>query len=173
MATPIPFRTTRQGASATDKLELVEFLLGSDDLVQCAQRGLLWLSVHTQCSRSLCVLADVEPSKLVTVAAAGISSVLADEFMVELDDRRQPLLPALAGTEPMYFQRGPRLPETPLGGPFHAFPLRSQRSEELGFGLILASATGPHVEPDTRWLFEVLNEKLSRVRSEDALARGR
>jgi PAS domain S-box-containing protein len=172
-ATPIPFRSTRHGAPAADKLELVEFLLGSDDRVQCAQRGLLWLSVHTSSSRSLCILADVEPNKLVTVAAEGIASVLANEFSVDLDDRRQPLLTALAGTEPLYFPRGPRQPQTPLGTGFHAFPLRSQRSEELGFGLLLASANGSHVDPDVRWLFEVLNEKLARVRSEDALARGR
>src|SRR5947209_7543245 len=103
MATPIPFRTTRHGASAADKLELVEYLLGSDDLVQCAQRGLLWLSVHTQCGRSMCVLGDIEAGKLVTVAAEGISSVMSDDFVIELEDRRHPLLVALAGTEPMYF----------------------------------------------------------------------
>src|SRR5581483_2808463 len=171
MATPIPFRSQRHGAPAQDKLELVEFLLGSDDLVQCAQRGLLWLAVHTPCTRSLIALGEVEPSKLVVVASEGVSSVTADEFLVDIEDRRNPLVAVLAGTEPVHFGR--KTPDTPIEGPFHAFPFRSQRSEELGFGLLLASSPTPQVDTDVRWLFEVLNEKLARVRSEDVLARGR
>jgi PAS domain S-box-containing protein len=173
VATPIPFRPTRHGASAADKLELLEFFLGSDALVPCAQRGLLWLSVHAGARRSLCLLRDVDPNRLITVASEGVSSVLAGEFTVELEDRRHPLVHALAGTEPVFFARGPKMPSTPIDAPFVAFPLRAPRSEELGFGLLLAASPGAPLDADTRWLFEVLDEKLSRVRSEDLVARGR
>jgi len=157
------------------KLELVELLLGLDDAATCAQRALEFLARFAGVEQGVVIAADVDPELLIPIAAVGVSSLLAGEFSLSLDDKAHPLVRALSGRSPTYFKRGVTQPHTPLDGTsFHAFPLRSEAlRDDAGVGLLLATAPGLNVDPDAQWVAEVLGEKLTRLRARELLATSR
>jgi signal transduction histidine kinase len=154
------------------KLELVELFLGSDDAAACAQRALEFLQRFAGVAQSLVLAAELEPERVIPIAAVGVSSVLAGEFELALEDRAHPLIGALAATQPVYFKRGVNQPHTPLEGTgFHAVPLRSDAiREERASALLLLSTASLTLDHDAQWVAEVLGEKLSRLRSRELLA---
>ena len=59
--------------TAQAKLALTEFLLGTEDVVACAQYGLDWLATHAGISRALCAASLGSDPHLWGIAGLGIS----------------------------------------------------------------------------------------------------
>jgi PAS domain S-box-containing protein len=149
---------------AEAKLVLTEFLLGSDDISQSAQFGLDWLSSNGVASHALCMAAVDDKDHLWGVAAVGISPARTGEFVIDTDDKRNPLSKALLTTRATYFPVGKRRIETPLGKvPFHAIPLRGQFDHSAA-GLLLVESGQSRPEKSLLWFASVLGAKLMRLR---------
>ena len=79
--------------------------------------------------RALLATAASDPGRLWGIAALGISPARTGEFVLDLDDRRDPLVAVAWSGRPHHFRPGPRQPETPLESvPFYAVPLRPDAS---------------------------------------------
>lgn len=147
-----------------DKLALTELLLGSVDASVCAQKGLGWLGRHATSRRALLATAAADPGRLWGIAALGISPSRTGEFVLDLDDRRDPLVAATWNGRPVQFRPGPRQPETPLESvPFYAVPLRPDRKLPP-VGVLLLESDEPDVEDDVLWFAEVLGAKFQTLR---------
>src|SRR5215831_6390671 len=119
-------RPTKPSAEA--RLALVEFLLGCEDLVECARRSLDWLIEHTHVEMAVCAAVDPDFARLVGLAGHGVPPTRVLQFAVDLRERDHPLVRALGDGQPVAFpasrDRSDRL-VTPLGEvPFLAVPLR-------------------------------------------------
>src|ERR687890_522122 len=99
---------------AEDKLALTELLLGTVDASVCAQKGLEWLARHLADGRALLATAATDPGRLWGIAALGISSAPTVKFVLDLDDRRDPLVAAAWSGRSQHFRPGSKQPETPL-----------------------------------------------------------
>jgi PAS domain S-box-containing protein len=156
--------------NAEVKLALTELLLSSVDLSVCAQKGLEWLGRHVTSGRVLLATAATDPGRLWGIAALGISTARTGEFVLDLDDRRDPLVAAVWGGRPTHFRRGPRQPETPLeSSPFYAVPLRPDR-ELPPLGLLLVESDEPDVDDEVLWFAEILGEKFQALRLRNVTA---
>ncbi len=146
------------------KLALTELLLGIVDASVCAQKGLEWLGQHVTTGRALLATAASDPGRLWGIATLGLSSARTGEFVLEIDDRRDPLVAVAWSGLPAHFRRGPRQPETPLeGAPFYAIPLRPDR-QVPPLGLLLLESDAPEIDDDVLWFAEILGEKLQALR---------
>src|SRR5688500_19049784 len=134
--------------SAEVKLALTELLLGSMDGSVCAQKGLEWLGRHVTSGRALLAAAATDPGRLWGIAGLGISTARTGEFVLDLDDRRDPLVGVAWTGRSARFASGPRQPETPLeGAPFYAVALRPDR-QQPPVGLLLVESDEPDVDDD-------------------------
>jgi PAS domain S-box-containing protein len=150
--------------SAEVKLALTELLLGSMDGSVCAQKGLEWLGRHVTSGRALLAAAATDPGRLWGIAGLGISTARTGEFVLDLDDRRDPLVGVAWSGRSARFSSGPRQPESPLEGtPFHAVALRPDR-QQPPVGLLLVESDEPEVDDDVLWFVDVLGEKLQALR---------
>ena len=156
--------------SAEVKLALTELLLGSVDASVCAQKGLEWLGRHVATGRALLATAASDPGRLWGIAALGLSTARTGEFVLDIDDRRDPLVAVAWSGIPAHFGRGPRQPETPLeNAPFYAVPLRPAR-DLPPLGLLLIESDEPEVDDDVLWFAEVLGEKFQALRLRNVTA---
>ena len=156
--------------SAEVKLALTELLLGSVDASVCAQKGLEWLGQHVATRRALLATAASDPGRLWGIAALGLSTARTGEFVLDIDDRRDPLVAVAWSGIPAHFGRGPRQPETPLeNAPFYAVPLRPAR-DLPPLGLLLIESDEPEVDDDVLWFAEVLGEKFQALRLRNVTA---
>jgi len=153
------------------KLGLVEFLLASTDLQASARRVVDWLVTHTRIRYAVIALSERSSSQLLIVAEHGISSAAIVDFVLTHEDEAHPLIEAMRGREPVYFD-GQQTFRSPLEGRFHAVPLRSDDSEP-SLGLLLASASAPEIRPEVTWAATMLSRQASRLMSRDALAETR
>jgi PAS domain S-box-containing protein len=152
------------------KLALTELLLSSVDASVCAHKGLEWLGRHVITGRAVLAAAATDPGRLWGVAALGISTARTGEFVLDLDDRRDPLVATVWSGKPARFARGPRQPETPLEGvPFYAVPLRPDRRLPP-LGVLLIESDEPEVDDDVLWFAEVLGEKFQSLRLRNVTA---
>jgi PAS domain S-box-containing protein len=155
---------------AEDKLALTEILLGTVDASVCAQRGLEWFGRHLATGRALLAAAASDPGRLWGIAALGISPARTGEFVLDLDDRRDPLVAVAWNGRPQHFHAGPRQPETPLESvPFYAVPLRPERANPP-LGLLLMESGEPTVHDDVLWFAEILGEKFRNLRMRNVTA---
>ena len=155
---------------AEDKLALTEMLIGTVDASVCAQKGLEWLGRHIAPGRALLATAATDPGRLWGIAALGISPARTGEFVLDLDDRRDPLVMVGWSRRPQHFRPGPRQPETPLESvPFYAVPLRPER-EGPPLGLLLVEGEEPDIDEDVLWFAEVLGEKFHNLRLRNVTA---
>jgi PAS domain S-box-containing protein len=155
---------------AEDKLELTELLLGTVDASVCAQRGLEWLGRQIGPGHALLATAASDPGRLWGIAGLGISPARTGEFVLDIDDRRDPLVSVAWNGQPHHFRRGPRQPETPLEGvPFWAVPVRPDR-EMPPLGLLLIESDEPDIDNDVLWFAEVLGEKFQNLRLRNVTA---
>ena len=155
---------------AEDKLALTELLLGTIDTSVCAQRGLEWLGRHVAAGRALLAAAASDPGRLWGIAALGISSSRTGEFVLDLDDRRDPLVAVGWSGRPQHFQPGPKQPETPLESvPFYAVPLRPDRGSPP-LGLLLLEGDEPTIDDDVLWFADILGEKFRNLRLRNVTA---
>jgi PAS domain S-box-containing protein len=156
--------------NAEVKLALTELLLGSMDGSVCAQKGLEWLGRHVSSGRALLAAAATDPGRLWGIAGLGISTARTGEFVLDLDDRRDPLVGVAWNGRPVRFATGPRQPETPLEStPFYAVALRPDR-QQPPVGLLLIESDEPEIDDDVLWFAEVLGEKLQALRLRNVTA---
>ncbi len=156
--------------NAEVKLALTELLLCSVDASVCAQKGLDWLGSHATSGRALLAMAASDPGRLWRIAALGISTARTGEFVLDLDDRRDPLVAVAWSGRPARFPIGPRQPETPLEStPFHAISLRPD-GQLPPLGLLLVESDEPDIDDDVLWFAEILGEKLQNVRLRNVTA---
>ncbi len=156
--------------NAEVKLALAELLLGSVDASVCAQKGLQWLGKHVVAGRALLATAASDPGRLWGIATLGLSSARTGEFVLDIDDRRDPLVAVAWSGRPAHFRRGPRQPETPLeNAPFFAVPLRPDRGLPP-LGLLLVEGDEPEIDDDVLWFAEVLGEKFQALRLRNVTA---
>jgi PAS domain S-box-containing protein len=155
---------------AEAKLALVEFLVSSVDASVCAQQGLDWLGSHAAVGKALLATAAGDPDRLWGIAALGISPARTGEFVLDLADRRDPLVAVAWSGKPAHFPRGRSQPENPLEGvPFFAVPLRP---DEKGppLGMLLFEGDHPVFDADIRWFAEILGEKFQALRVRNVTA---
>src|SRR5918993_3674243 len=156
--------------TAEDKLALTELLLSSVDASVCAQKGLEWLGNQVLSRRALLATAAAAPGRLWGIAALGISPARTGEFVLDLDDRRDPLVAATWSGRPAQFRPGPRQPETPLESvPFYAVPLRPDRKMPP-LGVLLLESDEPDIDEDVLWFAEILGEKFQALRLRNVTA---
>ena len=155
---------------AEAKLELTEFLTGSVDASACAQRGIEWLGRHAGVGRALLATAAGDPGRLWGIAALGISPARTGELVLDLEDRRDPLVAVAWGDRSRHFTRGRKQPETPLEGvPFHAVPLRPDHSLPP-LGILLLEGDDPTLDDDVLWFAQILGEKFQALRIRNVTA---
>ena len=155
---------------AEDKLALTELLLGTVDASVCARRGLEWLGRQIGPGRALLATAASDPGRLWGIAALGISPARTGEFVLDLDDRRDPLVAVGWSGRSHHFRPGPRQPETPLESvPFWAVPLRPDR-DMAPLGLLLVESDEPDIDDDVQWFADVLGEKFQNLRLRNVTA---
>jgi PAS domain S-box-containing protein len=153
------------------KLGLVEFLLATTDLQASARRVVDWLVSRTRIRYAVIALSERSSSQLLIVAEHGIPSAAIVDFVLTHEDEAHPLIEAMHGREPIYFD-GHQTFRSPLEGRFHAVPLRSDDSEP-SLGLLLASASAPEIGPEVTWAATMISRQASRLMSRDALAETR
>ena len=94
--------------SAEAKLALTELLLSSVDASESAQKGLEWFGRHVTSGRALLATAASDPGRLWGIAALGISTARTGEFVLDLNERRDPLVAAAWSGKPVRFPTGRR-----------------------------------------------------------------
>jgi PAS domain S-box-containing protein len=156
--------------TAESKLALTELLLGSVDASVCARKGLDWLGEHVVTGRALLATAASDPGRLWGIAALGLSSARTGEFVLDIDDRRDPLVAVAWSGRPAHFRRGPRQPETPLeAASFYAVPLRPDATLPP-LGILLLDGDEPEIDDDVLWFAEILGEKFQALRLRNVTA---
>ena len=152
------------------KLALTELLLGTVDGSVCAHKGLEWLGRHLTPGRALLAAAANDPGRLWGIAGLGISTARTGEFVLDLDDRRDPLVEVAWSGRAARFPTGRRQPETPLEStPFHAVSLRPERGQPP-VGLLLVESDEPELDADVLWFAEIMGEKLQALRTRNVTA---
>src|SRR5262245_3666023 len=152
------------------KLALTELLLSCVDASVCAQKGLEWLGRHVTSRRALVATAASDPGRLWGIAALGLSMARTGEFVLDIDDRRDPLVAVAWNGHPAHFRGGSRQPATPFeNAPFYAIPLRPDQ-QLPPLGILLFESDEPNVDDDVLWLAQVLGEKLQALRLRNVMA---
>jgi PAS domain S-box-containing protein len=156
--------------TADSRLALTEFLLGSEDVVACAQYGLDWLGTHAGVTSALCAASVGGDPQLWGVAGIGISPARTGAFQIDLVKGRDRLSRAARECRPLWFGPGRSRPDTPLGSrPFHAIPMRLGR-QRPALGLLLIEGNSERRDRTVAWFVRVLSAKLGRLRSRHAFS---
>jgi PAS domain S-box-containing protein len=165
--------------SAEARLALLEFLIVSEDLVQCGHRALDWLAEHADVKRAVCAAVDPDLTRLVGLTGRGVPSGAVTRFVVDIKNTDHPLARLLDDGQPMSFPAAGRhersRPATPLGAlPFLAVPLHGRvGDEEVPAGILLLSPISPTTVREATWLARVLGHRFVRPRFYGRLARER
>jgi PAS domain S-box-containing protein len=159
------------GVDTEAKLSIAEFLLTSTDLQASTRRAVDWLSAHLDVQQALVLVAERGTGQLLLVAEHGLSAAAIADFTVTLDESSHPFVGAFGRREATYFDSVSGSYRLPFeGAAFHAIPLRD---DEINYGLLVATASGPHLQPDVLWLTRVLARQVSRLLSRQTLAETR
>ena len=166
-------------ADATAKQELLEAMLGADDVVGCVERSLAWLSEHAGVTHAICALADVERGELIGVGGYRVTPAQIEKVATGLGDTAEPWIQAMGSRTPRFFRGRPEetseraRAEHPFGrSAYWAFPLRaSKAADRPAQGLLLLVLNG---EPtaDLAWAADVLAKRLRNVRARQTQAEG-
>ena len=152
------------------KLALTELFVSSVDASVCAQKGLEWLGQHVATGRALLATASIDPGRLWGVAGLGLSTARTGEFVLDIDDRQDPLVAVAWSGEPAHFRHGSRQPETPLeNASFYAVPIRPD-NQLPPLGILLIESDEPDIDDDVLWFAEVLGEKFQALRLRNVTA---
>jgi PAS domain S-box-containing protein len=90
--------------------------------------------------------------------------------VLDLEDRRHPLVAVAWSGTSAHFRPGKRHPESPLEGvPFHAVPLRPD-GVLPPLGILLLESDQPQLENDILWFAEILGEKFQALRLRNVTA---
>jgi signal transduction histidine kinase/PAS domain-containing protein len=166
-------------ASPEARLALLEFLIVSEDLVQCGRRALDWLVEHADVKQAVCAAVDPDLTRLVGLTGRGVPSSAVARFVVDLKNADHPLVRLLDEGQPMTFPGGGAgarsRPVTPLGAlPYLAVPLHGRvGDEEVPAGVLLLTPVSPTTAREATWLARVLGHRLVRPRFYGRLVRER
>ena len=168
MSRVLPARKARAvgTVSSEDKLQLLEFFLGSDDPGECAQRAVEWLVAHTGARAVMCAMVDTTRARLVEIASYGIRR--ADRFSLDLEQHDHRLVNVLGRTQPMVIPAN-GTNDVVLGlprGPVLAVPLHGLTVEEdVRIGVLLIGPVTPSAVRESRWVADMLGPRLARLRA--------
>jgi PAS domain S-box-containing protein len=160
-----------QAGELEAKLGLAEFLLASTDMQMSARRAVDWLVAQTGIRQAVLALAEPTSDELLLVAEHGVSGAAIADFVLARDDGH-PLVKAMWRRDATYFDGASVAARTPLDGPFHAVPVRSD-DESVPNGLLLTSSDGPDLHADVPWLAGILAKQVTRLLSRQTLAETR
>src|SRR5262249_35382876 len=93
-------RRASAASSSEERLQLLEFLLATNDVTECAERAVEWLATHAGVQHALCPVGDANGSSLVGLAGHGLGDFASMEFKLELDQRSHPIVAALTRLQP-------------------------------------------------------------------------
>jgi signal transduction histidine kinase len=151
------------------KLALTEYLLDSADLQASARRGLEWLVDQAHVPQAVVAVVDPDSPALLLVADYGLPPTAVTDFKISRHDADNPIIQAMTRAEPTYFAPAAGVLSSFNGSGFHAVPLRSD-DDGVTYGVLLASASGPKVNPDVLWLTRQLTRQVVRLFSRPSLA---
>jgi signal transduction histidine kinase len=164
---------------ATAKQELLEAMLGADDVVGCVERSLAWLAEHAGVTHAICALADSERGELIGVGGHRVTPAQIEKVTVGLGDTAEPWIQAMGSRAPRFFRSRPEeksertRAEHPFGrSAYWAFTLgASKMADRPAEGLLLLVISG---EPtaDLTWAADVLTKRLRNVRARQTQAEG-
>ncbi len=155
-----------RGASSEDKLQLLEFFLGSDDPSECAQRAVEWLIAQAGARSVLCAMVDPTRTRLLEIAGHGLRR--RDPFSLDLEQHDHRLVNTLGRTQPSVISPN-GTDDGGLGmprGPVLAVPLHGLTVEEdVRIGVLLIAPVTPSVVRESRWVADMLGPRLARLRA--------
>jgi signal transduction histidine kinase len=155
------------GASSEERLQLLEFLLATNDVVECAERAVEWLASHAGARHVLCAAVDAANANLVGLAGHGLDRFKASEFRLELERRDHPLVSVLTRLQPTIAPQNGHseslgIPQVP----YLAVPLHSPVvDEEPRLGVLLVNPVLPRVVREARWVADVLGPRIAHLRA--------
>ena len=154
-------------SSSEERLHLLEFLLATNDVVECAERAVEWLVAHAGVQHALCAVVDANNTYLTGLAGHGLRPFKATNFRLDLDQRNHPIVAALTRLQPAVL---PANGYTDAAGipqlPFLAVPLHGPVvEEEPRLGLLLVSPVLPRIVRETRWVADVLGPRIAHLRA--------
>ena len=163
-------RGAEQNASA--RLELLESLIASGEVSECAQLAVDWLSQHAGARSAICALLDTETGQLRGTAGAGVTAAQLSRLAVDKDAEAHPLAFALLRDGPIVFQNGrSRGAAAPFGpGPFVAVPLPIGERPEGRVGILLVAPPAKGLDREARWVADLLGQRLLQLKSQERLA---
>jgi len=154
-------------ASSEERLQLLEFFLATNDIVECAERAVEWLVAHAGVRHVLCAAVDTGNANLVGLAGYGLGHFRPDNLRIELEQRGHPLISVLTRLQPAVV---PQNGYTDAVGipqvPYLAIPLHSPVvDEEPRLGVLLISPMLPRVVREARWVADVLGPRIAHLRA--------
>jgi signal transduction histidine kinase len=154
------------------RLAFAEFLLANTDLQASARYGVDWLAAHAGVQHAIVAICESAAQNLSLIAEHGVSTENVAEFSVRRDDASHPLIRALNGPDPLYFDN-PSNFRSPIDAPsFHVLPLRSE-VEPVSHGILIVSASGPEINADVVWVSRMLTKQIGRLLGRQTLAETR
>jgi signal transduction histidine kinase len=171
-AAPAAFASLGEGEG---KLALVEFLLASTDLQASARRTLDWLVSHLPIRHAFVATIDPATRHLAILAELGLADTVASDFALSLEDDAHPLIRAMHGSVPVYFERAPLFFRGSSESAAHVVPLGVQADEgiETVGGVLVVGTTSPEIHPEIVWLADIFSRQLQRLQTRRALAETR
>jgi signal transduction histidine kinase len=158
------------------KLALVEFMLASTDLQASARRALDWLVLQLHVHHAFVATIDPATRHLAILAERGLSDTVTTDFALNLEDDTHPLIRAMHGSVPVYFDRAPLFFRGATESAAHVVPLGMHHSDEapepVG-GVLVVAATTPEIHPEIVWLADIFSRQLQRLQTRRALAETR
>jgi PAS domain S-box-containing protein len=159
-------------ASSEERLQLLEFLLATNDVSECAERAVEWLVSHAGVRHALCAAVDVAHTNLVGLAGHGLHPASPRDFRLEIEQRSHPLVAALTRLQPAVippngYSNAIGIPQVP----YVAVPLHSPVvEEEPRLGVLLVNPVLPRVVREARWVADVLGPRIAHLRAYRAYA---
>jgi len=163
----VPQTRRASPVSSEERLQLLEFLLATNDVSECAERAVEWLVTHAGARHVLCASVDPGNTNLVGLAVHGLDRFNASEFRLELEQRSHPLVSVLTRLQPTVI---PQNGYTDTIGipqvPYLAVPLHSPVvDEEPRLGVLLVNPMLPRVVREARWVADVLGPRIAHLRA--------
>ena len=169
MARPVVVAQTRRtpAPSSEERLHLLEFLLATNDVTECAERAVEWLATHAGVRHALCASIDGANANLIGLAGYGLGTFDVGEFRLELDQRSHPLVSVLTRLQPTVvpqngYTESISIPQVPyLAVPLHGPVV----DEEPRLGVLLVNPVLPRVVREARWVADMLGPRIAHLRA--------
>ena len=170
----------RRPAGSSEKLALLEALLGIEEPAEAATRTMAWLAEHAGLSQGRCVLIDCGGRSLTSVADYGVSPLPSGGLPWIFDSTRNPLIQAIDQGEPRFITGRARMAfnqEPPLemfgATSYWALPLTTVHTDEGSTtAMLLAVMSSPPTLDVVAWATDVLGKTLQLLRSRQLFSGG-